>query len=884
MTTLFSSFCLLLLPFTLAGDSEIFDKAEELYSATLFKEAIPLYLSDNNEETKSISICRVGQAYFYQNNYSEALTWFAKCDPSTLSDEIREDNVFFTALCHCRLENYDKVIAVLENVSLPKYQQEVYYELGLAFYFQQQFAEASKWLLQISDFNIQNQLYFLARFYLVRIALNQHSYTEAQKLLDDLTIPESDLLQREWAYLKGECCFFQKKYSDAVKYFESSILNLTEKQNLWIDEAFYKIGWSYLEMIEEVTTDMAYALKQAKNAFSSIKNQDSSRIKIAKAKYTLLDYTHLNNRDDSFIDEISDLLSEVLSGEDKEYSAQALVLKAELAKNYEEKSAIYKLLTEEKYANSPYYAKGWYLKGLSEYEEAKKTHSEFLYHQAAKSFKLSAAQFPKSDPEYLQSLQCEVTAYLDSGSLNSLLSAFETISEPLQEQVINDQLDTLFGTVLIEIASKHASEKVIKQGEAILKQRCISSPTPLPLLCLAELYFKQEKYEESKKTFLKIVERYPDSEKVSMALFRASLALEYASNSDIEEVRKLRKKIYREFPYSESAPLAYFNTYSYQEYLQGDRAAIKHLNEFKNCFPDSPLLINSFYLLGLDFKRDRRTLEGKWVRKKSPFQALQAFVNAETTFERLKAENKIPEESKSYFSQLRYRSVLERALIYFSIAEESSSAKKDIYLQYCIGTLDQLKNMIESGCIQENAIINRYECFPLLHEECLYWLGLANLKADQEAFAINIFNFMLKKYTEADVTKGYYLSRIHYQLGVLAQNKQDYISSLKEFNLAEEASQGRFLSVDEKLDLWLKQSVCHQAMDQLENAMIILSKVINDDSISHLRLMAMFKRAELYEKLGRLELARRQLEFVAKMDGEWAEQAKFKLEHHYAKP
>ena len=63
--------------------------------------------------------------------------------------------------------------------------------------------------------------------------------------------------------------------------------------------------------------------------------------------------------------------------------------------------------------------------------------------------------------------------------------------------------------------------------------------------------------------------------------------------------------------------------------------------------------------------------------------------------------------------------------------------------------------------------------------------------------------------------------------------------------------------------------------------MMLLSKVINDNAISGLRLNAMYLRAEIYEQQGRHDLAIKQLEATAKKAGEWALKAKEKLEKDY---
>ena len=58
--------------------------------------------------------------------------------------------------------------------------------------------------------------------------------------------------------------------------------------------------------------------------------------------------------------------------------------------------------------------------------------------------------------------------------------------------------------------------------------------------------------------------------------------------------------------------------------------------------------------------------------------------------------------------------------------------------------------------------------------------------------------------------------------------------------------------------------------------------MINEDVASGLRLKAMLLRAEIYQQQGRRDLARKQLEAIAKKGGEWAIKAQEKLERDYA--
>jgi Tfp pilus assembly protein PilF len=111
--------------------------------------------------------------------------------------------------------------------------------------------------------------------------------------------------------------------------------------------------------------------------------------------------------------------------------------------------------------------------------------------------------------------------------------------------------------------------------------------------------------------------------------------------------------------------------------------------------------------------------------------------------------------------------------------------------------------------------------------------------------------------------------------------EKEFEFALKALVNAEDASKGKVLSSDQRLDLWIQQSYSYQGLNQLDQAILILSKVINDDTISSLRLKAMYLRAELYERQERPELARKQLEALTKKGGDWAQKAKDKLDKDY---
>jgi hypothetical protein len=59
-------------------------------------------------------------------------------------------------------------------------------------------------------------------------------------------------------------------------------------------------------------------------------------------------------------------------------------------------------------------------------------------------------------------------------------------------------------------------------------------------------------------------------------------------------------------------------------------------------FPDSPFLINANYLIGMDFKRDRKSPEGKWLRRQNLTAAIDSFQKAENIFRCLQSKKYPP--------------------------------------------------------------------------------------------------------------------------------------------------------------------------------------------------------------------------------------------------
>jgi tetratricopeptide (TPR) repeat protein len=857
------------------GDTAFFEKAEELFTATLYQEAIPFYLQVKDPLVVPLARLRLGQSKYFDEKYDEALPFLEEALKGPLPEKEEEEAAFLVALSHRHLGNFRATAEILSRMHFTKYRQQVLFELGLAYFLLGEHEASLQSLSCLKDEPPTSHLHLLSRFYLARIHMAQHRESEAQTLLNGLKVDNDHPLYKELLFLKGLAAFQQKDYAGAQQLFNTVASTKKLPKEEWEKEGLYHLGWCCIKLAEnssEKKQKLAY-LEQAIRVLEPLIDSESrERETVALAYVYVLWGEEFHDRDK--FEQASTIIRSFRGSFGPEEEAKALLLQAESSNGYESRKIFYDGLTNPDNTSQLYYTRALYMGALNDFAEAQKSKSRELYARAAEGSEKAFLQAqPDEDRLAVLCRRLQIQALWEKGTSQDHLAAVNVLLAALADYPDSQELFDLCALYAVRLVGENIPDKTMQKIEAALRQ----SAFPAALFSLGAFYMKSGQDEKAMQAYTAFAEKNPDSPLLPQALLQASLAMEHLQGLS-EYVRSCRRKIYATYATADIAPLAYFLSYSYQEYLQGDRTSIKHLDAFKERFPDSSLIVLVNYLLGLDLKRDRYSAEGKWIRKKNPAQSLQAFSEAENAFERLDSAGKIPEQEKDYFSNLRYRSILERGLINYQVAEEANAAKRDIYLQYAIAIFEQLKKNLEFS----EDVVQKESLLFSLYEECAYWLALSYLHANCTEAAEKVMDDMLAVYQAKDVSSGYYLAKFYSEKANVHFFKENYEKALSLYTMSDEAAKGKFLGTEEKLALWIRQSECCKALEQPESAMLVLSKVINDDSISHLRLKAMFMRASLYEALGRPGLARRQLEFVAKMGGGWAEQAKIKLEKDYA--
>jgi tetratricopeptide (TPR) repeat protein len=897
----------------------LINQADQLFNAALYEKAIPIYRQIMQairvkERTFAISSkdqatvrYRLAQSYFLSDNYQAAIAALQQ-DDGILNYGNGAKELYLLGISYRKRGNFEKATDALkeyldvEKPALLSFYDEAHFELALAYFLLGKFDEAKSIFASISqeagkgDADALLPRHARAKrslMYLARIAELKGNNEEAQTYLETLKplLVSNDILRYELAYLQGEAFFQKHDYPNAIANFKQALPQNNAEKIVWYSETLYQLGWSYMHMaMNETVPDLQRNyFDQAEGVLVKLsKHSQQEKDFLALGQYYLTRARCL--KDMRVYEDAEKLLKRQDIFTSREAQAHALLLRAEAAPTYALRDSLYRHLTQEGNCETPFFAKGWYLRGLNDFEEGQVLLSQDPYEancaferavsSLEKAFELLVADQKKSaglalkyqaQASYLQNTEAGSRQALST--LNFLIKEHPEILMSLEDP---DEIYYLQGLIAMHLAG--ANNDLL--AESYLQQGLVRFPkgkfAGAMLNLLGILAYQHHDLFKAKATFLKVATEHPADLLAGEALFWAARC---ADNT--QDMKDYRCQVYEHYPQSPFAAEAYFLYYSYPEYLQGDRAAIKHLQAMPMRYPHSPFTMNAWYLIGLDYKRDRKTPEGKWICRRNLTAAIDAFQEVESTFDALHQTGLLKDNVLEHYVTVRYRATLERALTNLAIAEESEGAKRQIYLEYATDVFRQIDADFKNPQHLLYPQLTYLEACGHICEESAYWLAQAYLKANQDSTAEGVLTEMVEKYRSAKVTRGYFLARTWSDLGLIAASRQDFKTALHCYRNAEDASKGKVLNTDQRLELWIQQSLCYQALGERDQAILLLSKVVNDDAISGLRVKAMYLRAEIYEAQGRSELARKQLVATSKKGGEWSFKAKTKLDKEY---
>lgn len=878
-------------------------RAEKLFYEELYGDALPLYSQlfnwTSDSELKVQWALRLAACHLEEGQPQTTLSILSSVETPFRLDQ----RLFLMSRAYRQLGHSPQALDALKQCPLPQShhsQNLLHLEQGYHFMQIQDFENAQRIFKTIS-WEMNNPLpHELAQIQLAKIALINHQFHEALLILSFASsFPQEHILNIERVYLRGWALLSLQQYSQAAFCFETLLPKARTSPASWPIQVLNGLIISYLR--QALTLDQTN-IDQLKALFS--KTQEAlqplfTRAPNEKAYLLLTDFYLIKAKclsDAQSYAQAQQLLDKSELFSSPEGIRQVLLKRAAAAPSYEERSHLYEQLLSQVNDLPDFNAKIWFFKGLNDLEEGLRKQKQQKFTEETQPFEHAVYAFNQvlQKEKALSLIQTARTikylalAYAHLPEALHAEKAWQFLNQLIANPALLDTLEypeemyCLAAWIALRLTDKDILQKakvLLQQGQ---KKKEFSPSWHERCLKLAGMICLQlGEWQEADLIFEKILQNELYVSSHGEAWFWRA----YSANQrqDIALKKEYLQQAYMQDPRNPYAPIAYFQLYSYREYMQGNRKAIKHLQAMPLLFAPHPLFVNAYYLIGLNHKKDRLSEDGHLLRRKDWIAAIDAFQLAESTFDTLFDKNMISAIDLSYFIQLRYQAQLERAQANLAIAQHATGGKREIYLEYAEEVFKQLiQDFTDSKALANQALVRAIAPYPNIWAEAEFQLAKTLEEKNQWKEAEEVLNTSLEHYRQAQITQGHGLMHAWYAKGKLALQQENQKFSLHCFLEAEKATRHDLgLSPNEKLDLWIQQSLCYKTLNQLDEAMRLLSRVINDDVISPLRIKAMFLRAEIYELQGRPELAIKQLEATARKGGEWSQKAKEKLEHVY---
>ncbi|MDR3624085.1 MAG: hypothetical protein P4L16_02970 [Chlamydiales bacterium] len=905
---------------------QVHSAAKRLYFAALFNESAALYQellekveqgkypltydSQAKDQAKSDLYYLLSRSHFHAGNYPLVINLL-----QTKLVDLDFKTLYLLARSYKETGNYSKQVEVLNEylkrnaAEASLHHQEVLFELGLGYFLLGQPSNAKPYLEKVLEKDERPATIKLARLYLARTYLKEQSYNLIPPLLEPCLakLGAQDSLRYELYYLLAEASFHLEFYLESAQQFENALPKYNKEKAEWTTIALYKQALCYLKLakntklaaptIQEYIFLAERALREAQQNNHKQKNAEiidhtlEEKIYLSQAHALLLRGSQLKS-EHAFKD-VENLLTRPQLFLSLENQAEAILIRAEASSN-QQKSGLYKLLTETPYNTTFASKKAWYHIGMHAYKTACSlqqkgdAHYDALFLQAASNLSKAYNELKEADKEmasFALMFQAESIYYANKGLAKakalSLLEELTSSKELFNASKKQDEILFFQGTIASELFLEDHEEEILEKADFSFNQLIEKYPESLlvdkALFALGTTYFEGEIYDKAEDCFVRLASQHKDSTYTPQGLLLAADSAERTEGKE-ELAQTYRRQIFEEYSFSSYAPEAYFRMYSFAEYLHGDEVALQHLKEMSSLYKDSPFLIISSYLIGLDYKEERKSLAGKLIHPRLAKEALIQFEETTNLFNHFYHENALPNDHFNYFVTTYYKAKLEHAQLILSLLDEEADenlANKAIQnLQSVLNDFSKPNNSLTKSLLSECA-------FPRVCEESEYLLGRLYIKTDQIQNAKKTFAKMQEKYASRKITKAYYLALSWYELGLLDLKEKQYNKALENFKNVELTSSGNLLNAEQKLSLWLKKSECYRLLGNYDQAMLMLSYAINENASSSLRITAMLLRADIYALQGRHELAIKQLEAVTKKGGDFAITAKEKLRVEY---
>ncbi len=262
---------------------------------TLFKQFINTY--PLNPNTK-LAYFYMGKSYFSQKNYTKALKWFEKTDPSSLSLKQRIEYQFKQGYAYFEIKDFDKAEPLLEAVKKEEspFKESATYYFAYINYLNKEYKTA---LANFQKLNGSPTYEASYPYYITSMYYLDERYDDVIDYAIPIMLKTKQQFEPEMLSLVAASYFAKSEFKNAEKYFADFYLKdkNSTKNNLFI----YQYGYSLFQnakykpavsILEKLNTDDVYlqnGMHTLGKAYLQIKEKEKARSAFFRASRIDLD-------------------------------------------------------------------------------------------------------------------------------------------------------------------------------------------------------------------------------------------------------------------------------------------------------------------------------------------------------------------------------------------------------------------------------------------------------------------------------------------------------------------------------------------------------------------------------------------------------------------
>ncbi len=622
----------------------------------------------------------VGQCYFNQNKFLDALNKFEELLNRSESKDIQDALIYWIAEVHFRGNNFNKAKSfyqrIIDDYPGSSYVQAAYYSLGWCLFQEQKYRDALTSFYSLEEkFPAQAQSRD-SSLKIIECLYNLKDYKglkEKARSYLKIYARDSDRHLMITFYL-AEADYYLDNFADAIEGFSRVIRNSTDERIQAL--AGMETGWAYLKLKQH---------NQALQAFNQVKEDvlDKKSLDILVLGKAILAYESGNYL------EARDVYGQLMqSASENIVAVQACLGKADAVYNLGEYKAAIDLYKEGltkvssetaagEISDKLHYGLAWaYLKD-GEFKEAIREFQKIVRSSEDRIVKASAL--------------CQIgDTYQDAGDYVKAQETYDTILKDYAESFYGDYVQYQLGVTLLKNSNYDGA---VMSFLALKKNYPKSKLVDDASYALGLAYFQRQDYNASKEVFRNFLAEFGSSllRPQAMYLLGTSQYNLGAFNEAIETFKNVIRHNPQDIELVQKSEYEIADCY-YR--LGNEQEAMNRFNSLRAKYPDSRLAAEIIWWLGqYNYVHNNPTVAKRYFNS-----LIQDFPKSELIIDAYYALGSISTEEANYEESLKsFQKVLE--LDTSDLAGQAAVAIADIYLR---------QNKTASAVEAYKGVVDRY--------------------------------------------------------------------------------------------------------------------------------------------------------------------------------